>query len=265
MDGRDLLQQGALGREHVGLERRELLPGIRGLAELSDRVVGDHRPVGMEPGGIGAAAAAELKQHAFLQPVAGPGGRVVVGRVPLHPGRRSAHGHVGLGQAQVDGDVGVDLLEHLVAGVGRGTFGEHSEQVDVLGEAVHDPEDPAQAGAALEQERHRSRRAVRHRHRPVDRSGTQYLGDPEVLLDVCLGKPLCRSRLRDQGVEVVGVIAQPLHHAATAVASTSRAKLSRTARLYSPGTASRRRSRSTSLLRSEVRTRSTRTSQPAST
>jgi len=47
VDCGDLLQQGALGREHIDRERCELLPGVLGLTQFGDRVVGDHRAIGL--------------------------------------------------------------------------------------------------------------------------------------------------------------------------------------------------------------------------
>lgn len=79
------------------------------------------------------------------------------------------------------------------------------------------------------------------------------------------GSPADEGGLCDQRIEIVGMVKQPLGHATTADASTSRAKLSRAARLYSPGTAVRSFSRSTSRFASEARNRSTKVSQPAST
>lgn len=98
VDGRDLLQQRPLGREHVHVEGGELLPGVLGFAELGDRILRDHRPVSMKSGGIGAAAATEFEQHPFLQAVAGSGSGVVVGRVPLDPGVDLLQRADGLGQ-----------------------------------------------------------------------------------------------------------------------------------------------------------------------
>lgn len=55
-----------------------------------------------------------------------------------------------LGQPKVVGHVSIDFLQDRVTRGGGCTFREDRKKVDILREAVHDPEHPTQARAALE-------------------------------------------------------------------------------------------------------------------
>jgi hypothetical protein len=97
----------------------------------------------------------------------------------------------------------VSILRNWTAG----DLGSLATSVDVLGEPIHDPEDPAQAGAPLEQERHRCRRPVWRRHLSIDGGSAQDFGDPEILLDIGRREALRCCRLGDKCVQIVGLTA----------------------------------------------------------